>query len=280
MAANRKLPFGYGIKMGEIVVLPDEAEVVIWIFSQHSNGSSYDTLTKELQAQPVPYYEGKAWNKNMVARILADERYLGRKGFPQIITETAYRAVQEALPHRRQAKKRSEAAAAIQRLAVCGVCGAKVKRASYEHGKERWNCPECKSLSTKATDKKLEQETLSMLDLLRVSPYMVEAAVSEAASTEIEAAEKKLEDAMNTKDFDEDKARKAAMELAAARFEAIGAEGYETLRIRHALSHGEVSGKHGIELLRQITTAVFIHPDGTVSLKLKNGQIIERSQEK
>jgi len=166
MAANRKLPFGYGIQMGEIVILPEEAEVVIWIFSQHSTGSSYDTLTKELQTQSVPYYEGKAWNKNMIARMLTDERYLGKKGFPQIITETAYRAVQEALLHRRQTKKRSEAVVAIQRLAVCGVCGAKVKRASYEHGKERWNCPKCKSLSTKATDKKLEQETLSKRTLM------------------------------------------------------------------------------------------------------------------
>lgn len=280
MAANRKLPFGYEIKMGEIRVLRDEAEVVIWIFRQHSNGSSYDSLTKQLREQPVPYYEGKQWNKNMVARILVDERYLGRKEFPQIIDEATYQAVQDALPKKRPPQKRSECAAAIQRLAVCGVCGSKVRRASHEHGKERWNCPVCKSISTKATDRKLEQETLSMLDILRVSPYMVEVAVRENIAASIETAESEFEDAMNAEDFDEDRTKKAAMALAAARLEAIGTEDYETLRIRHALSQANAIGTVGIELLRQITTAVLIHPDGAVSLKLKNGQIIERSQSK
>lgn len=38
-------------------------------------------LTEALRQQDVPYDEGRLWNKNMVARILADTRYTGEKGY-------------------------------------------------------------------------------------------------------------------------------------------------------------------------------------------------------
>ena len=37
-------------------------------------------LTEAFRQQDIPYDEGHLWNKNMVARILADTRYTGEKG--------------------------------------------------------------------------------------------------------------------------------------------------------------------------------------------------------
>ena len=76
--------------------------------------------------------------------------------------------------------------------------------------------------------------------------------------------------------FDAAHARALAITLASARFDALGSEDYETIRIRRLISGAQPCGDLDAELLRQITAAILIHPDGAVSLKLKNGQTIGR----
>ena len=82
---NRKQPFGYRMTLGEITILPEEAELVRFIFQGYSMGATLGELTKALCRQEIPYYEGRTWNKNMVSRILEDGRYIGGKGYPALI---------------------------------------------------------------------------------------------------------------------------------------------------------------------------------------------------
>ena len=91
---NRKQPFGYRMTLGEITILPEEAELVRFIFQGYSTGATLGELTKALCRQEIPYYEGRSWNKNMVSRILEDSRYIGlnrfystRKWFGQFWTD-------------------------------------------------------------------------------------------------------------------------------------------------------------------------------------------------
>ena len=72
---NRKQPFGYKMEFGEIVPQPQEAETVRSIYLQYLAGVSFKQLAEQLQTEDVPYDEDKSWNKNMVARILEDDRY-------------------------------------------------------------------------------------------------------------------------------------------------------------------------------------------------------------
>ena len=80
---NRKLPFGYHIRDGQIQIAEDEAKTVRMVFDRYIAGVSYDRLAGELNGRDVLYAPGKCWNKNMVARILQDERYLGGSELPQ-----------------------------------------------------------------------------------------------------------------------------------------------------------------------------------------------------
>ena len=82
---NRKQPFGYRMTLGEITILPEEAELVRFIFRCYSTGATLGDLTKALCRQEIPYYAGRTWNKNMVSRILEDGRYIGEKGYPALI---------------------------------------------------------------------------------------------------------------------------------------------------------------------------------------------------
>ena len=87
---NRKLPFGYIIKNGKIVPLRQEVEVIQTIFQQYLAGSSFKAITAALAEGSIPYEAEKAWNKNMVARILKDARYLGTEDYAAIITQEKY----------------------------------------------------------------------------------------------------------------------------------------------------------------------------------------------
>ena len=78
---NRKQPFGYKMSQGEIVIQESEAKLVQGIFRRYIAGESLNELTEALRQQDIPYDEGRLWNKNMVARILADTRYTGEKGY-------------------------------------------------------------------------------------------------------------------------------------------------------------------------------------------------------
>ncbi|MEQ2619914.1 recombinase family protein [Hominicoprocola fusiformis] len=92
---NRKQPFGYRMTLGEITIQPEEAELVRFIFQGYGAGATLGELTKVLCRQEIPYYAGRAWNKNMVSRILEDERYIGEKGYPALIEPEQLRTAAE-----------------------------------------------------------------------------------------------------------------------------------------------------------------------------------------
>lgn len=277
MAINRKLPFGYQMRGGVVVFHPGEAETVRMIFLQYAAGYSYARLTQELNQGSVPYMPEKIWNKNMVARILRDERYLGTAQFPQVIEHQLYQKAQESLPPKAPARKKSELTDMIQRLAVCGTCGARVSREPYSHGKERWYCPDCKAITTKITDQRLEAGVEQIMKMLIGTPQMVMQDPEYAEGTSISATtgESNVQELLDTPNFDDTLAKQMALDLAAARFDALGSEDYEGRRIQHILQNTDAKKVSSPELLLRIVDAVLIHPDGKVSLRLKNRQIID-----
>ena len=116
---NRKQPFGYKMSLGEIVIQESEAKLVQEIFLRYIAGESLNELTESLRQQDIPYDEGRLWNKNMVARILADTRYTGEKGYPKLIDEDQLIAANEKRSNKPQLPKKTEAQKVLRRL--CGT---------------------------------------------------------------------------------------------------------------------------------------------------------------
>ena len=116
---NRKQPFGYRMTLGEITILPEEAELVRFIFQGYSTGATLGELTKALCRQEIPYYEGRTWNKNMVSRILEDGRYIGEKGYPALIEPEQLHTAAEKRSARACPPQKTPAQKALRRL-----CGA------------------------------------------------------------------------------------------------------------------------------------------------------------
>ena len=62
---NRKQPFGYQMQFGTVVVQPQEARLVQYIFQQYILGASFRELVSALRNQAVSYDSGKLWNKKI-----------------------------------------------------------------------------------------------------------------------------------------------------------------------------------------------------------------------
>ena len=245
MAASRKLPFGYTMQMGKICIHEQETGLVREIFSDYICGESFLQIAGKLNSQPVAYNPQTRWNKNMVARILGDRRYMGEKGFPQVIDSELFDA----------------------------ACVKRTVKQTYSQPTELQKV--LRQLSGQKATPQTEQAVQVILDRLCRDPEQVQRPVSVSTESEEERQiRQELDALMDRQPMEEEKAKMTAYTLAAVRLNAIGSEDYETMRIRDAL--GTEMPPH--DLLKSIASAVRIHPDGSAGLKLKNGQIIERSK--
>ena len=248
---KRKQPFGYKMKMGEIVLHPREANLVAYIFQQYIAGATFNTLVQELKDQPIPYYEGKAWNKNMVARILEDRRYTGESNYPAIIQ---MEALERALV-KRCAKQAQNQKTDAQKL-LCRLSG---------------------HTATERT----EQQVLNLLNSLIRNPDLINLP---CVVSPIPSDESQLQDELNTvmgcQPIDEDAAQKLILDIAASQYSVIGNEEYETARLQRVFTQCQPMTQLDAELLQSTISAIFIPSNGTLVIRLRNNQVIGGNPEK
>lgn len=269
--ANRKLPFGYCLWNGQVREETTEAEMVRLIFHRYGEGASYGKLAGELNAIGCPYAPGRPWNKNMVARVLQDGRYIGGGSFPQIIPPESFRRATAAKPDVSGTADRPEIKD-IRVLARCARCCGPMRRMR----KNDWRCPHCTEAHAKIRDENLILCVERLLRKLRehpetISPVSAPEEENEAVQTAQDLLARELEQA----EFDEAAAKAQVIALASARFDALGSGDYEAMRLRYLLGNAKPCDGLDSELRRQTVAAVLIHPSGAVSLKLKNGQTLE-----
>ena len=91
--------------------------------------------------------------------------------------------------------------------------------------------------------------------------------------------QKKLEEALRQQPVDEDCAQTLVFQLAMEQYADIGNQEYETERLRRRLFAGfQCSPQPDAALLKSAVSTVVVAAE-SVKLRLKNGQIIERSDQ-
>ena len=239
---NRKQPFGYKITLGEVVIHTEEAKVVQQIFKQYLAGESLQKLADTLREQEVAYDVDRFWNKNIIARILEDNRYAGEKGYPKLIEQEQLQAVAEKRAQKAAPPQKTELQKALRKLCA-------------------------KSIS--AT---VEQQATALLNGLLRTPALIEQPLRNqfhnASSTQME-----LDEILEQQPIDEEHAKSTILQIAAEQYDALGNEEYETVRLRRLFTTAETMTA---ELLRSAVAEVEV-VQCQVRLRLKNGQVIERS---
>ena len=205
--------------------------------------------------------------------------YTGNASYPAILSAEEYRRAASAKPATGTPTDTSGQAKTVRQLSRCAVCGGTLTLSANKHGWARWNCPSCGGISADAVMPDTIGVLTHIVSAIRNDRNMVQAPSHQENHTQglLDQSEKDFDSAIHTEAFDESTARAKAVSLAAARFNALGSEDYETVRIQYILSATEQSGGLDTALLRQITSAILIYPNGEVRMKLKNGQIIKGS---
>ena len=92
---NRKNLYGYHMENGELAIVPQEAQTVKRIATMYIAGASYQAVADSLNKDGTPFsLEAPMWNKHKVKRLLENPRYTGTDGYPPILDEAAFQAVQ------------------------------------------------------------------------------------------------------------------------------------------------------------------------------------------
>ena len=152
MKKIRSLPFGYSIANGRIVIDNAEAEVIREIFDEYTAGASMKTLAERLTASQTPYLEKRTeWNKNLIARILQNERYTGKGEFSQIVTEETFLLANSQKKNRTTYTRKPDRCLIdiLQQRIRCEQCGdPMIYGAAQRYGTQSaWRCtnPSCKN---------------------------------------------------------------------------------------------------------------------------------------
>ena len=239
---NRKLPFGYQMRMGEIVRNEPEAKAVQDIFLQYTLGASLKEIAEQMSKTGPSYDEGKSWNKNMVARILENAKYIGTDGYPKLVDIKLSGAAAEKRQTKQCLPERTPAQKALKR-----IC-------------------------SKTPTPEIEQRVTHLLGRLAEQPERITQPerTSKPTYTNTQA---ELDDVLDTQLLDEDAARSLICKLAQEQYDTIGNKEYETERPRRLFTAFECTAELNAELLQSTVSAVLVTRQ-TVRLQLKNGQII------
>ena len=239
---NRKLPFGYQMRMGEIVRNDSEAKAVQDIFLQYTLGASLKEIAEQMNKTGPTYDEGKSWNKNMVARILENAKYTGADSYPKLVDIKIFEAAAEKRQTKQRLPERTPAQKALKR-----IC-------------------------SKSSTPEIEQQVTHLLGRLAEQPERITQPETAPAIIQTDT-QRKLDDVLNTQPLDEEAARSLICKLAQEQYAAIGNEEYETERLRRLFASFECTAKLNAELLQSAVSAVLVTRQ-TVRLQLRNGQIV------
>ncbi|MBQ8348571.1 MAG: recombinase family protein [Ruminococcus sp.] len=178
MAKNRVIPFGYCMKNGKITVDFTESKVVIRIFEEYLNGSSLQQIAKLMASEKIKYSEGSdLWNKNIIKRIIENEKYLGTDKYPQIISEKFFnQANEKRASNATSVCVISEDLQEIRNRTYCLECGHRLSRIGGNCRCAKWDCrnPHCYRLEYQLTDQMIIGSVLTVLNAAIANPSLIE----------------------------------------------------------------------------------------------------------
>lgn len=273
MSKKRVFPFGYQMRDGQVVVNPQEAELVREIFEQYRQGKTTPELAASAMLQGVPYREGAAvWNKNMVCRILDDSRYTGTDEYPPIVGQELYQAVRI----RRAAgiKKEAVLPKAVREKMACPRCGRTLCRTASRRGEITWSCPDCGWESGWLEDSQLLRQITAILNRLIAEPALAEfTAKEDALSVDAMRFSREINRKLGDPKADAGELLRLIQQCAQEKYRVCSAAGWENRRIAESLAGRQPGETLDAALFAKIVKNVRIGC-GEISLTLRNGAIL------
>lgn len=283
MAWQRKTPFGYAVKAGEITAHAAEAEAVRSIYALYLDGLSYSRIAGEMMRRNIKYHQHTPeWNKHMVKRILENQRYLGADGYPPLVSDEDFLKVQHLRVDNNTYAPCPALIEPIRAKCRCALCGGRMARDTKSHGRPRWLC-ENTGCANKVSipDEALRDAVRERLAELAQAPHLLRCA-KQASQREMSLEPIRLQNEINLEFNRAD----ASPEYLKVLILACFTEKYNELpdptpahrmaRLRERLERGPADEDTLQDLLAEAVRSIRIGRGGKITLELADGQIFER----
>lgn len=289
MAKNRTIPFGYCMKNGEITTEPKEVYAVVKIFDEYLKGRSLSEIAKLMQSEKIRYNaDSDKWNKNMVKRIIENEKYLGTDKYPQIIDDDTFR-----LANKKRIRKAttlnliSADLREIRNRTYCTECGHRLSRIGGNSKYEHWDCrnPDCYKLEYRFTDQMIIGAVLTVLNSAIANPSLLESGgeISTYSPTaDVIRKQNEINQMTDSPQVDFDKVKAEIFKLAEMKYDccSYNESPQKTEELRNLLENNKQLNMLDIGLFKACVSRIWISHFCTIEVELINGVRIKNITEK
>lgn len=289
MPKNRTIPFGYCMKNGEITTEPKEVYAVVAIFDEYLKGRSLSEIAKLMQSEKIRYNAiSDKWNKNMVKRIIENERYLGTEKYPQLIAEDIFRQANE-----KRVKKAttlnliSDDLQEIRNVTYCAECGHKLSRIGGNSKYEHWDCrnPDCYKLEYRLTDQMIIGAVLTVLNSAIANPSLLESGgeiSTYSATADVIRKQNEINQMTDSPQVDFDRVKAEIFKLAEMKYDccSYNESPQKTEELKELLQGHEQLNSLDIGLFKACVSRIWISHFCTIEVELINGVRIKNITEK
>lgn len=282
MRKNRRIPFGYKMENSVIIADKSETDVVQFIFNEYANGLSLSKLAQLMTNGKIPYHNNSSlWNKNMIKRILENDKYCGTDEYPSLVSSELF----ESANSKKQAKVStvnpiSSTLAEMRSRMFCIECGEQFRRRGGNTRPERWDCKnaECK-LNYRLTDETLMAEIIGILNKVIENPRLLERSTSDKSyqpNLEITRQNNEINRLMDTVEIDFDKAKKEILRLASMKYDCCfyDQKTLNTDKLREILSRQTKQTKFDIDLFKAVVSQIRAGHNHVILVEFNNGKVI------
>ena len=267
---------------GVIQKRPDEAPAVITIFQQYLAGMSLKSIAAEMI---VPYSIGVQWNKNMVKRILENDKYLGTEKYPQIVdAETFRRANALRIEKATNLCVLTADLKEIRKLTYCTECGNRLFRHS-ESG--LWDCRNkyCFPLQFAMTDQMLTSAILHMLNTVIANQALLKTRGKICVyqpNADVIRKEKEIGQMTDQPQPDYERICRELLNLAAMKYDCCKFDDRQqkTAQLKEIFTGRDQMNELDMDVFKACVSAVRVSHYYAIELELINGITIQNTTER
>ena len=289
MKKNRNIPFGYTMQKGEIVEEPTESQAVKDIFNLYLNGKSMSEIARQMSISQISY-NGITfdWNKNMVKRILENEKYLGKDGYPVLIdNETFNHANARKKSKATSVNEISEELQIIRSLTYCKECGHRLSRIGGNTQTDKWDCrnSECSRFNYRLTDNMIKDILLHILNAVIANPDLLDTDSEISGYTpsiKVKCQQNELNRLMDNPQIDSEKVKTEILRLAELKYDCCtyNDSPQKTEYLKELISGREQLNIIDYDLLKSCVSRILIGHFYTIEIEFINGVIIKNITER
>ena len=243
-------------------------------FYAYTEGQSFKEIAEYLTTSGTAYhFSDNSWNKNIVARILANEIYCGAKGYPAIISKEVYS--QAASIRSNKTVTYSAVLKPFRSDMQCACCG---ERLYWRPRTQQWTCRQCGMWSKPMQPENMAQQIVDRLYQIQQHPEIIHNPKEQCNTRSIEVAQldHEIHTALALPELDADAIIDKILRRAELQFNycAAGDDDPTTMQIKRACKEFKPTDTFPESFYSSIVSKIILHLDTHIDIKLRNGQTL------